>query len=110
MSACTGTRRSFPDADNDGDEQQLHQPVAGMQRGQPPRYVLADHGTQQQYDGEPDLQRESEEHRVGHAVIPMPAASPAATTRCLATSTASSQGGMSAGALLNFSSCLPRAA
>ena len=34
-----------------------------MQRGQPPRYLLVDHGTQQQYDGEPDPQRESEEHR-----------------------------------------------
>ena len=63
-------RHSSPRGDDDRDDRQLREPVAGMDRGQLPGHVLVDHRPCEQQQREADPQDGGQSKRAGRAVDP----------------------------------------
>jgi hypothetical protein len=60
---CGYELRFRPHAHDNRDDEQLHEPIAGVNGGQPPRDVIPEDRTREQNHGKPDPQRKAEVHR-----------------------------------------------
>src|SRR6267378_4269187 len=66
MAYCGWGVPLMPQHHDDRDDEQLHQPVAGVDRGHFPRRVLPEDRSHENEDGEPDPHQQTEMNRAQH--------------------------------------------